>query len=336
MSSPTVDVLETRPDDVLFAAWCDVWAASSRAERPDERPRPASEHVALGRQLLAPGGSRDGTHRAGVVDGEVAGALRLILPVRDNPTVAVLDLAVSPAHRGRGVGSTLLDEGVRLAREHGRTELVTEVDEPGPDSPGRTFAERRGWTCDLVETRRDLVLPLDEQRLRTVEDKARRAGSGYRLVTWLDRTPDELVDDRALLERRMTTDAPHGDLPVEEEDWDADRVREYERLHAERGRTVLSAGAVCGGRLVAFTDLQLTGATPERAHQGGTLVLVEHRGHRLGSLVKAAVLRQVVRDFPQVRTITTYNADSNAPMVAVNDALGFRPAGSLSSWSTRV
>ena len=134
----------------------------------------------------------------------------------------------------------------------------------------------------------------------------------------------------------MTTDAPHRDLPVEEEDWDADRVREYEQVHRERGRTVLSAGAVHEGRLVAFTDLHVPAATPEHAHQGGTLVLREHRGHRLGSLVKAAVLRQVLADFPGVRTVTTYNADSNTPMVAVNEALGFVPAGALSSWSVRV
>lgn len=74
------------PDDERFAGWCGVWAASQLADRPDEPPRPAGEHVALARQLLGPGGSRDGTHRAAVVDGAVVGALRLLLPTQDNPT----------------------------------------------------------------------------------------------------------------------------------------------------------------------------------------------------------------------------------------------------------
>ena len=86
---------------------------------------------------------------------------------------------------------------------------------------------------------------------------------------------------------------------------------------------------------MAFTDLQVPLAQPERAQQGGTLVLREHRGHRLGALVKAAVLRGVVTTMPEVRRISTYNSDSNLPMVAVNEALGFRPAGHLSSWSRR-
>ena len=163
MTSPALDLVELGPDDALFPAWCEVLAASQRADRPEEPPRPASDQVALGRQLVAPGGSRDGTHRAAVVDGGVAGALRLLLPMKDNPTVAVVDVAVHPEHRRRGIGGTLLAEGIRLAAAAGRTELITEIDEPGPDAPGREFALRHGWTCDLLETRRDLMLPPDER-----------------------------------------------------------------------------------------------------------------------------------------------------------------------------
>jgi GNAT superfamily N-acetyltransferase len=336
VAAPVLELVELGPDDDLFPAWCEVWSATQLADRPNEAPRPAADHVALGRQLVATGGSRHGTHRAAVVDRRVVGALRVILPSRDNPTMGILDVAVHPEHRRRGIGGTLLDEGIRLAAAAGRTELIAEMDEPGPDAPGRAFALSRGWTCDLLETRRDLVLPPEAQRLSELEAQARRMSAGYQLVTWRDRTPDELLDDRALLEQRMTTDAPHGDLPVEEERWDGDRIREYEASHIARGRTVLSAGAVKDGRLVAFTDLHIPLAQPERAHQASTLVLSEHRGHRLGALLKVAVLRRLAATMPDVRRISTYNSDDNLPMVAVNEALGFRPAGLLSSWSRHL
>ncbi len=329
-------LISLAPDDAPFPGWCDVWAAAQLADRPDEAPRPPAEHVALGRELVADGGSRTGTHRAAVVDGAVVGALRLILPLRDNVTVAIVDLAVHPDHRRRGVGSALLAEGLALAAASGRTDVIADVDEPVPDNPGRAFASRHGWRCDLLETRRDLVLPVDEDRLRAVESDALAAGAGYDVVTWRDRTPDHLLEDRALLARRMTTDAPQGDLPVEEEDWDGDRIREYEATSVARGRTVLSAGAVRDGRLVGFTDLQIPLAQPERAQQSGTLVLGEHRGHRLGARMKVAVVRELAAGFPAVRRISTYNSDANRPMVAVNEALGFRPAGQLSAWSRRL
>jgi GNAT superfamily N-acetyltransferase len=242
---------------------------------------------------------------------------------------------VHPEHRRQGVGQALHDEAVRLCQDAGRTSLVTEVDEPHPAMAGRSFALRHGWTCDLLETRRDLVLPPDEARLAAVEAEARTAARDYEIVTWRNAVPEHLVEDRALLEERMSTDAPHGDIPMGAERWDAARVREQEAAHVARGRTVLSAGATIDGRLVAYTDLQVPLAGSRRAHQAGTLVLREHRGHRLGALLKAAVLRDLGRSFPQIERITTYNLEGNEPMVAVNRALGFVPAGQLSMWGCR-
>ncbi|SDF53240.1 Acetyltransferase (GNAT) family protein [Blastococcus aurantiacus] len=336
MTISAVRLVGIGPDDPSFAQWCGVWAAAELLDRPDEAPRPAPEHVVLGRELVGPGGSRGGTHRAALLGDDVVGALRLILPLRDNTTVAFVDLVVHPAHRRRGIGGELLAEALRLAAEAGRTELIAEVDEPVTDTAGRAFALRHGWTCDLLETRRDLVLPPDEAQLAAVEAEARQASAGYELVTWRGSVPDPLLDDRALLEQRMSTDAPHGDLPVEEERWDGRRVREIEAMNAARGRTVLAAGAVRDGRLVAFTELHVSVSRPEHARQGSTLVLREHRGHRLGALVKAATLRDLAAAFPHTRRITTYNAEDNLPMVAVNRALGFEPAGHLSMWSLRV
>lgn len=330
-------IVGTGPDDERFAAWCEVWAATQRADRPREAPRPAAEHLALGRRLATAGSSMRGTHRAAVTDdGTVAGALRVLLPVRDNLDVAHLDVAVHPAHRRRGTGTALLAEGVRLARAAGRRALVGEVDEPGPGTPGRDFARAHGWTLALQETRRDLLLPVDGERLSALETAALAASPGYEVVTWRDRTPEPLLEDRALLGRRMSTDAPAGDVPVGEEDWDAARVREQEAVALARGRTVLSAGALRDGRLVAVTDLHVPLAQPDRASQSGTLVLREHRGHRLGTRVEVAVLRELGATLPAVRRISTYDADTDRAMIAVNEALGFRRAGGLFTWSARI
>ena len=48
------------------------------------------------------------------------------------------------------------------------------------------------------------------------------------------------------------------------------------------------------------------------------------------------MLRELTAGFPSVRRVSTYNSDTNTPMVAVNEALGFRPAGQLSTWSLRL
>ena len=49
----------------------------------------------------------------------MVGALRLLFPLRNNPTVVHVDLAVHPRHRRQGIGSALLEEGARLAAAAG-------------------------------------------------------------------------------------------------------------------------------------------------------------------------------------------------------------------------
>ncbi len=48
------------------------------------------------------------------------------------------------------------------------------------------------------------------------------------------------------------------------------------------------------------------------------------------------MLGEVAATLPAVRRISTYDSDSNRPVVAVNEALGFRRAGGLTTWSRRI
>ena len=54
----------------------------------------------------------------------------------------------------------------------------------------------------------------------------------------------------------------------------------------------------------------------------------EHRGHRLGLLLKLEMLRWLAETEPALETLDTWNAESNRHMVAVNEALGYRVLGS--------
>ena len=49
----------------------------------------------------------------------------------------------------------------------------------------------------------------------------------------------------------------------------------------------------------------------------------QHRGHRLGLLVKTAMLDWLAEAEPAIERIETGNAAANDHMIAVNDVLGF-------------
>lgn len=341
MTGPAqVEVREVDPRGPDLDAWAGVLAASLLADRPDDPPPPVAE---LRAGALAGLPERDPSELVrlllAVDGGEPVGAGRLELPLRDNTHLAYVEVHVRPDARRRGVGTALL---AALEREAtGRTLLMTDLDEPPAllgASPGRRALERADFACALTEVRRDLLLPVPEERLDRLEAEAAERAQGYRVVTWRDRCPDDLVDARAALGRVMSVDAPIGALDVHEEVWDAARVRERERLLAEQGRASIVAAAVCEatGALVAFSELAARPALPDLVEQWETLVLAAHRGRRLGLLVKAAALRRLAVEVPGARRVVTANADTNAWMIAVNELLGFVPNGASTSWQREV
>lgn len=328
-------VREVDPHGPDLDAWAGVQAASLLHDRPDDPPPPVEE-VRAGALAGLP--ARDPSERVrlfvAVESGVPVGAGRLELPLRDNTHLAYVEVHVRPDARRRGVGTELL---AVLERAAGRDLLTSDLDEPPAllgTSPGRRALERAGFLCALIEVRRDLLLPVPEERLARLEAEAAPHAQGYRVVTWRDRCPDDLVEGRAALGRVMSVDAPLGSLDVHEEVWDAARVRERERLLGEQGRASVVAAALHAGtgELVAFSELAARPALPSLVEQWETLVLSAHRGRRLGTLVKTAALRRLAVEVPQAQRVVTVNADTNAWMIAVNERLGFVPNGASTSW----
>ena len=330
-----VHVIDPR-DDRAFADWYAVADATHRDTWPGE---PSWLPAELRAQALAE--DRDARLEllaATDETGRVIGVARCDSPLRDNTHLVSSDLSVHPAHRRRGAGRALLTTIERRTLAEGRTVSLLEQDEPaGGGAAGREFARAHGYKCAQVDHRRDLTLPADPDTLARLEEECLPRARGYRIVTWRDRCPDEYVDDRAALGRCISTDAPMGDLAVEEEQWDAARVRRREARLRAQGRRSVAAGAVDGtGHLVAVTEIQVPGAVPRKAYQSDTVVLPEHRGHRLGTLVKIANLRLLAEASPATTAVATWNAEDNSYMVAVNDALGFRVVGASREWQKHL
>ena len=57
-----------------------------------------------------------------------------------------------------------------------------------------------------------------------------------------------------------------------------------------------------------------------------------HRGHRLGLLTKVAMLELLASREPRVVFTEAWNAETNAHMVAINQALGYRPVARKNFW----
>jgi hypothetical protein len=209
--------------------------------------------------------------------------------------------------------------------------VITEVNRPmtesGPgDCAGYSMLARHGFSDASVDLHRVLDLPVAADRLDLLEAEAERHREGYQIVEFAETVPDELMTGYCHLQEAFNSEAPLGDLDIEPEVWDAARVREKEDLFRRSGRRERAVAALApDGSMVALTEMTTTDHQPDVGWQGGTLVLREHRGHRLGLAVKIANLRAFQAEFPQVRAVHSWNAEENSPMVAINDKIGFRP-----------
>jgi GNAT superfamily N-acetyltransferase len=258
-------------------------------------------------------------------------------------------LGVHPDAEGRGIGRALADAVEDAARAEGRTKIVTYV--PGRDLDGARlasptgfgsvsadarstrFMHARGYTFEQVERMSRLPLPADG--LDALFAAAQEAtGPEYRAHTWVDFTPEGWREDRALLATRMSTDAPTAGLEEPEDVWTVERLLASEERRRDNPRRHLVAAAehVPTGRLVGYTVLSTPRERDRAVMQHATLVLREHRGHRLGMLLKVANLAHLAEYAPGHPSILTFNAEENRPMLDVNEAVGFVPLGYEGAW----
>jgi GNAT superfamily N-acetyltransferase len=318
----------------LFAGYAEVYAASGRAVFGDEHTAWGADEL---RELERKHDRRTLAVAAVEQDGQVVGAASVVLRLRDNPRVAFLSLAVHPEHRRRGLGSELLRWAETAAAEAGRSVLIAETEWPagGEDIAGEAFTALHGYQPAQRVLRSTLRLPVDEATLADLAGGEGDTGTpDYVLETSVDGIPGSWLEGRAQLQRRMSTDAPLGDLRLEEEDWDADRMRaEYEVL-SSMGRRVVETVArhVATSALVGYTQVQVSPETPTLGYQQDTLVIREHRGHALGLRLKAANTLAVMEHLPELSAIRTWNADDNAHMLAVNQRLGYVVDAHLREW----
>lgn len=327
--------------DLMYPAW---YLIADLAEQP----------YSLRRVLVAvPDGTREPTAD------DVVGMAKITMPLADNTHMADVEVYVDPAHAGRGVGAALHAELEKMAADNGRTTLIgwsEHVGEPAadvpdvlepptgsgrirPDDAGARFATRHGYVLEQAERYSMLPLPVDAALLDRLHAKAAgTAGPDYHVHVWRDRVPDEWVDQVAVLESRMSTDAPKGELDFGKTAWDAARVRTWEQQVLDGGHAYLMAAAehVPSGTLAGFTVLRFPVGFEEIAFQDDTLVLPEFRGHSLGMLVKAANLMALREARPGARRVHTWNAEENQYMLAINVALGFVPTGVCGAWQKRL
>lgn len=324
-----IKVREVSPsDESAFAQWHSALAAGALFGRVAATVSSLQE---LTDSLAVPSPVKRRAAVAALLGGECVGAMLFEMPLQSDLDTVLVEIDGPPLHRGRGVGAALWEWAERRTSEAGRSIFQTEINVPTGHTleswPGARFATTRGFVSANVEDHLLVDLPFDADCLTRVE-RHRSGSDGYRVVAWAGRCPDRFVQAWADLHTAMSEDVPTGALARDAVVYTAERLRLDEQRRAKNWITLNSLALSEQGEPAGYSTLLLPRTRPQHAYQDDTLVLRAHRGHDLGSRLKAANLRQLqelsASDIGDRRWLHTYTARDNLPMQRVNARFGFR------------
>ena len=225
--------------------------------------------------------------------------------------------------RRRGIATSLLPHLVQQMRAHGATTVGFWVE----DDSGRGFMKWLGAEGRLNEIESRLKFAeVDWPMLERWVAEGTQRSPGTRLEMFDGSLPDDALVDFARQISAMLNTIPfealdHGDIvttPEKIREWNERRSLTGEVLH-----TVITREP--DGLISGITETLWAPHRSRIIHQEFTGVWPEARGRGLGKWIKAAMLLHLRELYPQAEWVMTGNAGSNAPMLKINRAMGFKP-----------
>jgi mycothiol synthase len=268
--------------------------------------------------------------------GIVATSYIALSNTEDNRHLAQFNISVLPEFRREGIGSRLLAGIAEVARDAGRSLLIS--DTQGSVPAGAAFMTRIGARVGLETHVNQLdVARVDPDLLREWQERSHDRAAAFELGLWEGPYPEGDIEGIVALKKAMNL-APRGDLDVEDFDLTAEHLRQVEESHAARGiqRWSMYVRDTASGELAGYTEVWWNPDEPSILRQEDTAVWPTYRNLGLGRWLKAAMLEKALRECPSVRYVRTDNADTNAPMLKINEEMGFKPYLSNSVWQVEL
>jgi mycothiol synthase len=136
--------------------------------------------------------------------------------------------------------------------------------------------------------------------------------------------PEKDIEQFCQLYTEASNQAPAGDLPGELIVTPEQRRQEETELKANGYEWHTTISREPDGTISGLTEMFYAPAEPHRLEQELTGVRVAYRGRGVGKWLKAEMLCFAASRYPKARFVNTGNADQNAPMVSINERMGFR------------
>ncbi len=257
---------------------------------------------------------------------EIIGSLELYVYKETSPSYEGnkhnlrVRIAILKEHRRKGIGRALLKLVYEFAVEKDRSIILGGSMEEDGRALNRTLdgteaLEMRTYRLDMDKVDWNMVKQWE------TESTKRSPEASLEFYTSI---PDEIIDEYTTKYTEVYNQAPFDDLAIGDQIYTPELFRKYEEVMEKAGQTWLTVLVrEKNGDISSLSDVFYDPSQSPMLGQGLTGVDQNYRGHGKGKWVKAAMLLKIREKFPDIKTISTGNATSNAPMIAINERLGF-------------
>lgn len=261
----------------------------------------------------------------------VASLLTQLEPEGSNQHLLNMQIAVLPDFRRQGIASELLKFVLDVANEKNRRLVLAVSSSRSP--AGKEFAERLGAEAGLsAHTNQLHMQELDREMMQDWVSQSAGTAADFSLGFYSIPLPEQEIEAVVAMMQVMNSQ-PKDRLDLEERKLSVEQVRMYEAyLKARKAERWLLYARHNAGAYAGYTEVIWDPETPYLMYQGDTGVLPAYRGRGLGKWLKASMVQKILKERPEVNFIRTGNADSNAPMLAINQKMGFKPYRSETVW----
>lgn len=295
---------------------------------PDQPATPFEEHEA---DWQAPARAhRKDLRWIALEDDQVIGTSHAVT-WSDHAESGLVEVAVLDGKRRRGAGSELLLAALGGLESEGRSKLIVDLPTGSPHEP---YAEDLGLRRVFSERVSQLIVAeIDWMLMDTWIDRASERAPDYEILAMRSPLPQEHLENWCRISDAMNT-APLEEFDLEDTHMTPGKLRSIEANLSAKGYDLHALVAVHKptGEFAGMTTLLYQRHHPEIAQQDDTVVDPAHRNRGLGRLLKAQMAKDFLREHADVERINTGNAGSNQPMLAINEAMGFKAILEISAW----
>jgi GNAT superfamily N-acetyltransferase len=240
-----------------------------------------------------------------------------------NKNIANVDISVNKLYRLQGVGSSLLKAVVIRALDNQKSVMQGKFHVES----GRKFSMRFGGKITNERFQRRLIInDIDWRQVENWIKKSRQISPGVSIEIY-ERIPDIDLDEYCQVYNEIEMQTPEfesGDF-IRSSSMTPKFRRDTEKVAKEKGgKWVTLITREPDGTISGFTEIDYCPCYPHFLEQGMTGVLHDYRNSGRGILLKAEMLKYILKAFPEIRGVIAGNDTDNKGILYINKKLGFK------------